>query len=111
MFNFIKNLFKSNKCCCESKCKCNSQDIKESLDIVITRRNQDIILPYDIEDKLKKENISISVTKYKGKPSCVQLSKVINGKSKYCGTLKAYMNVKEFKDGDVCNFSRNNLIF
>ena len=37
--------------------------------------------------------------------------KVVEGKSKYIGTLKTYMNVKSFKDGNVCNFNRNNLIY
>lgn len=113
MFDFIKNLFKNNKCCCKAECnfKFDGPDVKEYGDVVIIRRNYEITLPIDIDNKLNEENISISLTKYNNKPSCVQLFKKVNNKSKYIGTLKSYMNVKSFKDGNICNFSRDNLIF
>lgn len=83
----------------------------EDFNKVITRKDYKIILPYDIEKKLEEDNIFISATKYKGKPSCVQMFRIVNNKSKYVGTLKTFMNVKSFKDGNVCNFSHDNLIY
>jgi len=76
----------------------------------IVRRDIEITLPKKVYKKLAAESIDISLVKSKGKPSCVQLTSYENGKQIYHGTLKAYMNVKSFKDGNVCNFRENNLI-
>ena len=110
MFGFIKKLFgKKDKCCCEH-CNCKRNSV-EDLPFVYSRKGYEIIVPQDIAMKLKEEALTLSATKYNDKPSCVQMFKVVEGKSKYIGTLKAYMNVKSFKDGNVCNFNRNNLIY
>lgn len=117
MFNFLKKLFGiKDTCCCECHCKYKIWDVdgpdkEDILNEVIIRRDYKIVIPTDIKTQLDNNKISISVTKHAGKTSCVQLFKTIEGKSKYMGTLKAYMNVKSFKDGDVCNFSRDNLIY
>ena len=108
MFGFIKKLFgKKDKCCCEH-CNCNSV---EDLPFVYSRKGYEIIVPQDIAAKFKEEALTVSATKYNNKPSCVQIFKTVEGKSKYVGTLKDYMNVESFKDGNVCNFNRNNLIY
>ena len=80
--------------------------------IIITRRDVAIRLPRKIYKELKAKGIDISLVKTKtnNKPSCVQLTSYLNGKQIYHGTLKAYMNVKKFKNGDVCDFHKNNLI-
>ena len=118
MFNFIKRLFGF-----ETKCDCKCCNCKESrivqadwvpypnVEKVYTRCGFDIRIPMNIAGELDAKGYCISLTKYKGKPSCVQLSKVINGKSTYIGTLKNYMNVESFKDGNICNFNYNNLIY
>lgn len=109
MFEFFKKLFGiEDKCCCEH-CNCDGPTIEEN--IYLNRKDYRIIIPQDIALELKNEGISISATKYNGNPSCVQMFKVIDGKPKYISTLKAYMNIKSFKDGNVCNFSRKNLIY
>ena len=107
MFNFLKKFFNFNNCHCN---KCNCTELKE-LNTIISRKDYKIVLPVDIYNVLKENKLSISATKYKGKTSCVQMFETINGKSKYKGTLKTYMNVKSFIDGNVCNFSRDNLIY
>lgn len=110
MFGFIKKLFgKKDKCCCEH-CNCKHNSV-EDLSFVYSRKGYEIILPVDIATELEENGLTLSATKYNNKPSCVQMFKVVEGKSKYIGTLKTYMNVKSFKDGNVCNFNRNNLIY
>lgn len=81
---------------------------KESLTTIV-RRGFEIILPIEIYNALNIEKISISVVLYKGKPSCIQLTKIIDGKAAYLGTLKDYMKVKSFKDGNNCNFAYSNI--
>ena len=109
MLEFFKKLFGiENKCCC-GHCNYDGPAVEEN--IYLNRKDYRIIIPQDIALELEKAKLSISATKHNGKTSCVQMFKTIAGKSKYKGTLKDYMNVKSFKDGDVCNFSRNNLIY
>lgn len=118
MFNFLKKLFGFGTCNCHC-CKCNdeSKQIKAdwipypNIEKVYNRCGFDIRVPIDVAGELDAKGYCVSLTKYKGKPSCVQLSKVIDGKNKYIGTLKNYMNVESFKDRDVCNFNYNNLTF
>lgn len=81
---------------------------KESLTTIV-RRGFEIILPIEIYNALAIEKVFISVVLYKGKPSCIQLCKNIEGKAVYVGTLKDYMKVKSFKDGNNCNFAYSNI--
>lgn len=114
MFKFLKNLFSFNKkCYCECNCKCCQDNLneKEDFDEIIERNNYTIILPYSIKNELDRKGYLISAKMYKGKPSCIQMFKHADGKSIYAGTLKNYMNVKSFKDNNVCNFSKKNLIY
>jgi len=76
----------------------------------IVRRDTKIVLPRTVYKALKAKGIDISLVKSKGKPSCVQLTSYDEGKQIYHGTLKAYMKVKSFKDGNICNFRTNNII-
>ena len=78
--------------------------------ITINRRGFDITLPKSVYNELTDRNIDISLVKSKGKPSCVQLTSYKNRKQVYHGTLKAYMGVKRFKNGNVCDFHTRNLI-
>lgn len=118
MFNFLKKLFGFGTCNCHC-CTCNDKpkQVKAdwipypNIEKVYNRCGFDIRVPIDVAGELDAKGYCVSLTKYKGKPSCVQLSKVIDGKNKYIGTLKNYMNVESFKDRDVCNFNYNNLTF
>lgn len=113
MLNFIKWLFGiKEKCCCECDCTCcKNNSGKDDFNEIIKRANYTIILPNSIKRKLDEEGYLISAKMYNNKPSCVQMFKRIDGKSVYAGTLKSYMNIESFKDGDICNFSKENLIY
>ena len=71
-----------------------------------------MILPQEIYEKLDKENFSLE---YRANRNS-QLKKSVNGKRKYFGTLKAYVEkqmniqIKAFADGNRLNFKRSNLI-
>ena len=118
MFTFLKKLFGFNAECNCKCCHCNESKKTEAnwvpypnIEKVYQRCGFEIKVPMDVAGELDAKGYCISLTKYKGQPSCVQLSKVINGKSTYVGTLKNFMNVQSFKDGNVCNFNYNNLNF
>jgi len=90
----------------------NKKDTDSTCYISITRRGYDIVLDADVYESLTADKITISLvlaSKTK-KPCCVQLNKTVNGKQTYKGTLKSYLNVKGFKDGNICNFKYDNLI-
>lgn len=78
--------------------------------VIIKRKGYNIVLPFNIYAQIIKNGYRLDLTLYKGKPSCVQINEQINGKLKYICTLKNKMNVKGFKDHNVCNFSYDNLI-
>ena len=107
MFSFLKKIFKRLFGCRCTECNCCKH---QPINKIYTRCGFDIIVPQNIAKELDDENYCISVTKHNNKPSCVQLFKTILGKSTYCGTLKAYMKVKSFKDKNVCNFSYDNIV-
>ena len=118
MFTFLKKLFDFKiECHCKYRNCQESKTIKTNkvpypnIEKVYQRCGFEIKVPMDIAGELDAKRYCISLTKYKGQPSCVQLSKVIDGKSTYIGTLKNFMNVQSFKDGNVCNFNYNNLIY
>ena len=71
----------------------------------ITRRNTDIVLPVDIYAKIQKKgyNISLVKTPYS---NTVQLTK----DNKYVGTLKSFMKVSGFRNGNSCDFHKSNVI-
>lgn len=105
MFKWLKNLFKK-------QCKCNCCKIKEPELITIGRRGFQITLEKEKYEFFKNNGYSLSITTYKGQPSCVQL-KHRNKEAKktvYVATLKEWLDVKSFKDGNVCNFDPKNLI-
>lgn len=71
----------------------------------LVRRGYDIVLPTDVYNKIEKKgyNVSLVINKYSG---TVQLTK----NNKYVGTLKNYMGVKSFKNGNPCDFHVSNLV-
>lgn len=103
ILNWFKSLFVKKQCYCKNNTMNNH--------ITMKRRNQDIVMPIYVYNNLLKDGIGVSVCFTKnGKPSCVQLNKMVNGKQTYAGTLKKYIGVKSFKDGNVCNFHENNVV-
>lgn len=73
--------------------------------VTLTRRNTDIVLPEDVYTKIQKKgyNISLVKTPYSG---TVQLTK----DNEYVGTLKSFMKVSGFKNGNPCDFHKSNII-
>lgn len=71
----------------------------------ITRRNTDIVLPTDVYTKIQKKGYNISLAKNQSY-STVQLTK----NNKYIGTLKSFMKVSGFKNGNTCDFHKSNVI-
>lgn len=78
--------------------------------ININRRGYAIYLPKKVYNTLTAKSIDISLVLSRGKPSCVQLTSYKKGKQTYHGTLKKYMGVRGFKNGNVCDFRRKNII-
>lgn len=80
--------------------------------VTLIKHDFPIVIPHKIyvELETKGYTISLKLNNRTKLPSCIQLNKHIDGKTKYIGTLKSYIGVKEFKDGNVCNFHKSNLI-
>ena len=73
--------------------------------ITLTRRNTDIVLPEDVYTKIQKKGYNISLVK-NGNSSTIQLTK----DNKYVSTLKSFMKVSGFKNGNNCDFHKSNVI-
>ena len=71
----------------------------------LTRRNTEIVLPVDVYTKIQKKGYNVSLVKT-GNSATVQLTK----DNKYISTLKSFMKVSGFKNGDVCDFHKTNII-
>lgn len=98
MFKWLFNLFKKNE-----------KNVKEEL-VEIVRRGFTITLPKKNYEFFTEHGYTFSLTLYKGKPSCVQLKAREGQKTVYRGTLKDWLEVKSFKDGNVCNFASDNIV-
>ena len=68
----------------------------------LTRRGCDITLPTDVYTTLQKKGYNVILTNAKS----VQLVK----DKKYIGTLKSFMKVSGFKNGNTCDFHKSNVI-
>lgn len=102
LFAIFYNVFSSNDIMIEEPL----EDITE-----VERRGMKILIPTKVWKELEEKNYSISVIIYKGNLSSVQILKNENGKCKYISTLKAYMNIKSFVNGNPCDYRKENLIF
>ena len=104
LLSWFKDLFKNDK-------KCHSE-ASEATYTTITRRGYDIIIPTKTYKQLKDLGYTFGLVlgpKSK-KPVAVQLNVTENGKRIYRGTLRSWLNVKKFKDGNSCNFRSENII-
>lgn len=103
--NWFKSLFSKKQCHC---CCCHKH---EDVPVIYTRRGFDIKLSKVTADDIESQGLLIALAIYKGQPSSVQVTKYVNGKTEYVGTLKKFLNVKSFKNGDILDFTLDNLIF
>ena len=71
----------------------------------INRRGYEVVLPTDVYETLTNKGYSISLG-ICGQSGTVQLTK----DRKYAGSLKKYMGVTSFKNGNPCDFHVSNLI-
>lgn len=74
----------------------------------INRRGCEITLYKKDLDLLTKKGYYISLVKKNNKPCTVQL---LDKNNAYAGTLKSFYGATGFKDGNVCNFKKSNLIY
>ena len=71
-----------------------------------------LTLPQEIYERLEKGNFNLE---YRANRNS-RLTKSVNGKRQYFGTLKAYVEkqmniqIKDFADGNRLNFKRSNLV-
>ena len=68
----------------------------------LNRRGYEVILPTNIYNQLQKKGYNVILTNQRS----VQLMK----DRKYMGTLKSFMGVTGFKNGNTCDFHVSNLI-
>lgn len=79
--------------------------------VTVEGKGYTIYLPKDKYDELKSQGYSFSVSSRNKKPNSVAIRFYKDGKYGYLSTLKSYLNVVAFKDGNVCNFATDNCIF
>lgn len=98
MFSWLKNLF-------------SKKEKPKEVYHVLVRRGHEIILPREFYDTCEKNNYSFSVVFDKSnRPTSVQVTHIVDGKRTYIGTVKKMLNVAKFKDKNVCNFSKENIV-
>lgn len=98
IFSILKNIFSKKEV------------LKEEYSVVV-RRGYEIILPRSFYNTCKEKDYSLSVVfDKKNKPTSVQVSQIKEGKRIYVGTVKKMLNISKFKDKNVCNFSKENII-
>lgn len=98
MFNWLKNLFSKK------------EEVKEEYHVII-KRGYEIILPKSFYEMCKENNYSLSVIYNKSKkPTSVQVTSIVDGQRTYIGTVKKMLNIAKFKDKNVCNFSKENIV-
>lgn len=95
MFEYFKNFIKKG------------QDPKS---VVLYRRGYPIFIQDKHLEMLKKKKQYISLVLAKGKPSCVQVTTIVNGKNTYVSSLKKMLGVKSFVNGNVCDFRKSNIM-
>lgn len=95
MFEYFKNFIKKGQ---------------EPESVVLYRRGYPIFIQDKHLEMLKKKKQYISLVLAKGKPSCVQVTTIVNGKNTYVSSLKKMLGVKSFVNGNVCDFRKSNIM-
>lgn len=78
--------------------------------VVLYRRGYPIFIQVKHSEMLKKKKQYIGLVLAKGKPACVQVTTVVNGKNTYVSSLKKMLGVKSFVNGNVCDFRKSNIM-
>lgn len=98
IFSLLKNLFSKHK------------EVKEEYSIVV-RRGYDIILPKSFYNMCKEKEYSLSIVfDKKKKPTSVQVTYIKGDKKVYIGTVKKMLNIAKFKNKNVCDFTKENIV-
>ena len=71
----------------------------------LNRRGHEIVLPTEVYNGLRENGMNVSLVLHPNSKT-VQLTR----NNKYLGTLKEYMGVGGFKNGNSCDFHISNLI-
>ncbi len=71
----------------------------------LNRRGHEIVLPTQVYNQLHENGMNISLVLHPNSKT-VQLTR----NNRYLGTLKEYMGVHSFKNGNSCDFHISNLI-
>lgn len=78
---------------------------------VIVRRGYEIILPREFYKMCEQKNYCLSIVFNKNnKPTSVQVTYVKGKEKKYIGTVRDMLNVAKFKNKNVCDFTKENII-
>ena len=98
IFSILKNIF-------------SKKEVSKEEYSVVVRRGYEIILPRSFYNTCKEKDYSLSIViNKKNKQTSVQVSQVKEGKRIYVGTVKKMLNISKFKDKNVWNFSKENII-
>ena len=98
MFSWVKNLF------------CKKEEPKEEYHVIV-KRGHEIILPKQFYDMCKENKYNLGIIYDKcNKPTSIQVTCIRDGERIYVGTVKRMLNVAKFKDKNVCNFSKENIV-
>jgi len=98
IFSFFKNLFLKH------------EKSKEEYSVVF-RRGYEIILPKSFYNMCKEKDYCLSIVFDKKKrPTSVQVTYIKDGKKTYIGTVKKMLSVAKFKNKNVCDFTKENIV-
>lgn len=101
MFKWLTNLFKKEV-----------EVVDEPVELIIfNRRGFKITMDKKTYNRMRELGYTFHLALNKGKPSCVHLKYRDKNlkKTYYVSSLKEWLDVKNFKDGNVCNFNPDNL--
>lgn len=79
--------------------------------VIRMSRGFEIIMSEALDNQLRSLHYNTSVTCKDGRPNCVQLTKTKDGRNVYVSSLKKFLGVKSFKNGNLCDYSPDNLVY
>lgn len=98
IISWFKNLFKE-------------KETPQEKYVIIVRRGYDVILPRDFYDMCKEKGYSITIVFTKNnKPTSVQVHCFKDGERNYIGSVKKMLGVAKFKNKNVCDYTKENII-
>lgn len=98
IFSILKNIF-------------SKKEVSKEEYVIIVRRGYDVILPRDFYDMCKEKGYSITIVFTKNnKPTSVQVHCFKDGERNYIGSVKKMLGVAKFKNKNVCDYTKENII-